>query len=521
MAAYGIEGHRGQPWSQKRVVGHSAPVIRMTSDMLYAMGSARSNGESAMRRLLSAVGTGLMFLALTTSPTFAMLTDMDLKAKSAILIDMQSGDILHEQDADLPIAPASLTKILTIYIVSEAVKNGELHLWDEVHVSRKAAMTGGSRMGLRAGTLVPVEELIKGMAVVSGNDACVAVAEHMSGSVEGFVRRMNVKARELGMVNSVFMTPNGLPAKGQVTTARDMAKLSLAYLRRFPDSLSIHSMRSYTYRDVTRKNANRLLGRCPGVDGLKTGFVCASGYNLSATAKRGDTRLLAVVMGASSPSLRACETAKLLEQGYRKVAPELADAQFAQALEAGTAFVTPQEGSCRIGTRRGRVVAGKGRVGRAFTADAGVGQRSAGKVAKVSGRSKRSLESGPACSGASRHKLAGSRTNAPVALKRPGTQEPTLITNKPGRIGSQKGNKILPGTKREVVASKGDKGATKGVATAGTLKAGEKDAGSSSQKAGGPAKGNQAKNRQARKAESDGKPRQQVQGKSARTGKVL
>lgn len=174
-------------------------------------------------------------------------------------------------------------------------------------------------MGLRAGDQVPLEEIIKGMAVVSGNDACVAAAEHFSGSVEQFVREMNIKARMLGMRNTVFMTPNGLPAKGQLTTARDISRLSLAYLHRFPESLNIHSMCTYTYRTETHRNANRLLGKCPGVDGLKTGFVCASGYNLAATAKRGDVRLLAVVMGAPSAGTRASETEKLLEYGFQLV----------------------------------------------------------------------------------------------------------------------------------------------------------------------------------------------------------
>jgi len=175
-------------------------------------------------------------------------------------------------------------------------------------------------MGLRTGDEVPLEDLIKGMAVVSGNDACVAVAEYLEGSVEAFVSKMNLKARELGMTNTLFLTPNGLPARGQVTTARDMAKLSIAYLQRFPESLSIHSLCSYTYRHATHHNANRLLGKCPGVDGIKTGFVCASGYNISATAKRDDTRLLAVLMGAPSPGVRARETAKLLDGGYHLLA---------------------------------------------------------------------------------------------------------------------------------------------------------------------------------------------------------
>ncbi len=475
-----------------------------------------------MRRMLSTVGTGLMLLVLTTSPAFATFRIMDLNAKSAILIDMHSGDILHEQDADLPIAPASLTKILTIYIVSEAVKNGEIHLWDEVYVSRRAAMTGGSRMGLKAGTLVPVEELIKGMAVVSGNDACVAIAEHMSGSVDAFVRRMNMKARELGMVNSIFMTPNGLPAKGQVTTARDMAKLSLAYLRRFPDSLAIHSMRSYTYRDVTRKNANRLLGRCPGVDGLKTGFVCASGYNLSATAKRGDTRLVAVVMGASSPSIRACETAKLLELGYQKVAPELVDTQFAQALEAGTAFAAPQEASCRIDARQGRSAVGKGRSGRVLVADTGARQKNAGKVAGISDRPRQHQDSGSASSAASRSKVGGAQLKTAVAMKHSDGKGQILITNRPERIGSQKAGVPSPRAKQESVTSKIERNAPKGLVTVKALKAVEKSTVNSPQKVSGSTKGNQAKTKPAiNKAEPGNKPRQQVQGKSPKTERVL
>jgi D-alanyl-D-alanine carboxypeptidase len=241
-----------------------------------------------------------------------------VNARSAILIDMENGEILYEQDADALIAPASITKILTLYIVFEAIKQGEVRLSDKVEVSRLAASASGSKMGLKAGTYVSLEELIRGMAVVSGNDACVAAAEHISGSVGRFVNRMNVKARTLGMTRSRFMTPNGLPAPGQVSTARDIAKLSVAYLHRFPESLAIHSMQSYAYGRHEHHNANRLLGKCPGVDGLKTGFVCSSGYNISATAKRNGIRILAVVMGARSPWVRCSEAEKLLEAGFRE-----------------------------------------------------------------------------------------------------------------------------------------------------------------------------------------------------------
>jgi D-alanyl-D-alanine carboxypeptidase len=157
------------------------------------------------------------------------------------------------------------------------------------------------------------------MAVDSGNDACVAAAEHISGSVDEFVKKMNLKAKELGMTRSYFRNPNGLPAKGQVTTSRDMARLSVAYLQRFPESINVHSMRSYTYNCITQHNRNRLLGTCAGVDGLKTGWIVASGYNLIATAKRGDTRLVAVVLGAPNPNARTTETTRLIEGGFQSL----------------------------------------------------------------------------------------------------------------------------------------------------------------------------------------------------------
>lgn len=263
---------------------------------------------------------GILLLLALFAPQIADAKTGCLNVRSAILIDTSDGKVLYEQNADSSIPPASVTKIITLYLVFEAIREGRVHLWDKVKISSRAAGTGGSRMCLRAGQEVPLEELIKGMAVASGNDACVAVAEHLCGSVEEFVQRMNAKARELGLVNTLFTTPNGLPSPRQTTTARDMAKLSLAYLRRFPDSLDVHSMKTYSYQGAAHRNANRLLGKCFGVDGIKTGFVCASGYNISATAKRGDVRLLAVVMGAPSPGVRAVETTKLLEAGFQKIA---------------------------------------------------------------------------------------------------------------------------------------------------------------------------------------------------------
>jgi D-alanyl-D-alanine carboxypeptidase len=147
----------------------------------------------------------------------------------------------------------------------------------------------------------------------------VAVAEYIDGDVDGFVKRMNGKARELGMTSSVFVNPNGLPAKGQVTTARDVLTLACDYMRRFPESLNIHSQQYFTYRDITQHNHNNLLTLYPDVDGLKTGWVRKAGYHIIATAKRGDTRLIAVVMGAKNRAIRTKETERLLDEGFRMV----------------------------------------------------------------------------------------------------------------------------------------------------------------------------------------------------------
>lgn len=243
-----------------------------------------------------------------------------LTVKSAILWNMNTGEVLFEQNPDAQIAPASLTKVLTLYILFDAIRQGRLRPWDVIEVSERAATQGGSNMRLRNGEQVKVTDLIKGIAVASANDACMAIADNLeNGNAEAFVALMNDTAKRLGMTNSVFFNPNGLPADGQLTTARDMLKLAAAYLEQFPKALTIHSMQYFTHNNRQRHNANSLLGRYDGVDGLKTGFVCASGYNIVATAKRGDTRLIAVVLGSRNPRVRERETAKLLDKGFKIV----------------------------------------------------------------------------------------------------------------------------------------------------------------------------------------------------------
>jgi len=249
--------------------------------------------------------------------------ELHLNVNAAFLMNMKNGKVYYAHDADERIPPASITKVLTLYLVRDAMAKGRLSPDTPIPVSSLAIRTGGSTMSLYKGEKVPLSELIKGISVVSANNACVAVAEYMGkGDSRRFVAQMNAKAKSLGMTRSTFKNPNGLPAAGQYSTARDIAKLSASYLKRYPESLSIHSMTTHTYHGATHRNANSLLGRYNGVDGLKTGFVCASGYNITATAKRGDTRLIAVVLGARNPIVREVETARLLEYGFRKAAED-------------------------------------------------------------------------------------------------------------------------------------------------------------------------------------------------------
>jgi D-alanyl-D-alanine carboxypeptidase len=240
------------------------------------------------------------------------------KYRSAVVMNAETGRILYAENADRPVPPASVAKVLSLYLTYEALSEGNVRLQDKVHISQKAWRTKGSRMFLDPSGELTLDELIRGVSIVSGNDAAVAMAEHIGGDLNHFVMRMNAKARQLGMLNSHFRNPHGLPAKGQLTTARDIAILSRQYLRRFPQSLQIHSIHSYTYRNMTQRNHNLLLSRYPGADGIKTGFTHASGYNLAATAMRGNTRLIAVVLGARTPGIRLQETMRLLDQGFIK-----------------------------------------------------------------------------------------------------------------------------------------------------------------------------------------------------------
>jgi D-alanyl-D-alanine carboxypeptidase (penicillin-binding protein 5/6) len=238
-------------------------------------------------------------------------------AKSAALIDADSGQFLYGQNADERINPASFVKLLTLFLVFDAIDQGQILLEDKVYISEKAWRTGGSKMFVRQGNRVPLVELIKGIAVVSGNDACVAVAEFLQGNEQAFVEKMNQKLRELGLTNSQVQTVNGWPAPDQYTSARDMALLALAYIQAHPQALQYHQLKNFTHENIRQKNRNSLLWRDPTVDGLKTGHTEDAGYHLLATAKRGEQRFIAVVMGAKSEAIRGREALRLLNYGFR------------------------------------------------------------------------------------------------------------------------------------------------------------------------------------------------------------
>ena len=240
-----------------------------------------------------------------------------LDADSYLLMDFNSEKLLVEFNIDKPVEPASITKMMTAYVVFSELKAGNLSLDDKVLVSEKAWRTGGSKMFIEINKRISVNDLIHGMIVQSGNDACVALAEHIAGSEETFADLMNKHARKIGMKNSHFMNATGLPADNHKITALDAAKLAKAIIVNFPKHYEIFSQKEFTYNKITQHNRNTLLWRDPSVDGFKTGHTEAAGYCLVSSAKRNGMRLIAVVMGAKSKKSRADESQKLFNYGYR------------------------------------------------------------------------------------------------------------------------------------------------------------------------------------------------------------
>ena len=257
-----------------------------------------------------------------------------------IVVDANTGDVLHSTNADAIRYPASLTKIMTLYLLFEQLEAGRVKLDTQMEVSAHAASQAPTKLGLRPGQTLMVEDAIKALVTKSANDASVVIAEHLAGSEEEFARRMTRKARALRMTRTVYRNANGLPDPGQVTTARDQALLGLAIQDRFPRYYRYFSTKSFVYRGVRMSNHNRLLGQVPGVHGIKTGYIRASGFNLVSAVDRGNRRIVAVVLGGASARARDAKMRNLIEQkvmlaSEKRTAPrivEVADASAPQPI---------------------------------------------------------------------------------------------------------------------------------------------------------------------------------------------
>lgn len=259
----------------------------------------------------------LLFLLFSFSTAAQNPPPPALAANAWVLFDHSTGQVLVSHKPDERIEPASLTKLMTAYVTFTALKNGSITLEQEVNVSERAWKQIGSRMFIEPRTPVTVDQLIHGMIIQSGNDACVALAEVIAGSEEAFVHLMNREAERLGMKNTRFANSSGLPDENLYTTARDLALLASALVRDFPELYRIYSMREYTYNKITQPNRNRLLWMDSTVDGMKTGHTSAAGYCLVSSAERGSRRLVSVLLGAESDTIRAQESLKLLNYGFQ------------------------------------------------------------------------------------------------------------------------------------------------------------------------------------------------------------
>jgi len=264
-------------------------------------------------RWFAALFFAVPLLALAQAPQ-----PLQLVARAWVLADVSSGQILAAEKADERFEPASLTKLMTAYLVFAALKEKKLALEQQVSVSEKAWRAPGSRMFIEPRRPVTADELIRGMIVQSGNDACIALAEQIAGSEEAFAGLMNREAERLGMKSSKFMNASGLPDPQHYATARDLYLLAAALIRDFPEQYAqYYSQREYRYNGITQVNRNRLLWLDNTVDGMKTGFTEAAGYCLVASSKRGPRRLLSVLLGSTSESMRAQESQKLLNWGFQ------------------------------------------------------------------------------------------------------------------------------------------------------------------------------------------------------------
>ncbi len=276
---------------------------------------------TARRILLFPLLLALLWLnaggvALAQTAALAVPPPPQVPVRGYVLMDYQSGNLLANSKGDERMEPASITKLMTGYVIYRALQSGKIHLNDQVTISEKAWRTGGSKMFIKLGSQVPVEDLLLGMVVQSGNDATVALAEHVAGSEETFVKLMNQEAERLGMSSSHFTNAAGLPDPNHYMSAHDIATLARAVIREFPEHYARYSVRSFKYNNIDQQNRNRLLLTDPSVDGVKTGHTESAGYCLVSSAKRNDTRLIGVVLGAQKEKERFQASQALLNYGF-------------------------------------------------------------------------------------------------------------------------------------------------------------------------------------------------------------
>lgn len=274
----------------------------------------------SFRKAIGLVSGSLLFLFCTGIEAAApVMTPAapTVAATSYLLVDFNSGRVLAEKDADKRVAPASITKVMTAYVAFRELKSGHLTLSEKATISQNAWQTGGSKMFVEVNKQVAIEDLLQGMIIQSGNDASVALAEHIAGSESTFADMMNQQAERLGMSGSHFENSMGLPSPNHYTTARDLVTLARALIQEFPEYYRWDAQKEFTFNNITQQNRNLLLWRDTSVDGIKTGFTDEAGYCMLASAKRDDMRLISVVMGTASPNARANETQSLLNYGFR------------------------------------------------------------------------------------------------------------------------------------------------------------------------------------------------------------
>ncbi|MGI9487657.1 MAG: D-alanyl-D-alanine carboxypeptidase family protein [Geminicoccaceae bacterium] len=242
----------------------------------------------------------------------------ETNAKAAFLLDLETDQVLFEKNADRQIPPASMSKLMTAYMVLEQLKDGRLKMDDTLPISEKAWKKGGSKMFVEVGKRARIDDLLRGIIILSGNDACIVVAEGLAGSEANFARDMTLKGQEIGLANSMFKNASGWPDPGHLMTARDLATLARRLIEDFPEFYEMFSERDFEYSGIRQPNRNLLLGRVPGADGLKTGHTEEAGYGLVASAIRDDRRLISVAVGLDSAAARALENERLLEYGFRR-----------------------------------------------------------------------------------------------------------------------------------------------------------------------------------------------------------